>query len=204
MRQFLYIAFILFQTNSVGQNKLSFNVNNDSLKNLGIDTFFVFRVYCVGCSKITTVNRNDTDEEIYEKNCELNEPFYIFYIQNSRTYVKKTNNCVNYKPISIDSSKAFPYFLKNFNELLSENILTNSYISEKGDTLKMYSNHTDCTEMYLSCGLTKELKVDQFDFSKHSLQDQTNICYNHNIKTKFHLLRKLTFEDLKNVKFIKN
>jgi len=203
VRQKFFILFILIQTTASAQSKLSFKINNDSLKKIGIDTFFIYKNYCVGCKNGITIDRNATKNEIYEKWCEASDPVFIFYKNQGNIYVNKSNDCCNYKPIRLDTSPTFSYFLKWFTELFNENVLTNSFLSEKGDSIKTYQQHGIVTEMYLSNGRKKELTVDGYDFSEKSMTDKNNINYDHNMKTKYLQLRELTFEELEKLKFSK-
>ena len=174
----LGILFIFLLTTASAQTKLTFKINIDSLAKIGIDTFFVYKNYCVGCKKGITTDRNATKAEMREKWCEVSDPFFIFYKSRGKTYVKKTNECYSFKPIQLDTSRAFSFFSKYFDELLNERVLTNSYVSEKGDTLKIYQQHGIVTEMYLSKGQTKELVTEGFDFSEKSMADKINVNFN--------------------------
>lgn len=199
MRQLLFIfLFIPFFSN--GQHRdVSKNIITigDSLKNIGIDTFIVFKEYCIGYEE--DISAIDYDY------CESKDQIFIFYKKNESSFIQKKNECFIFKPIS-DSSRVFDYLIENFNAISKEKILMYSYVSEEnGKIMYTHAEHSCYNELYISINKKfKLLNVDLNNIEKYSDTDKKlNLNYQHNINSKTYKLLLLIGDYLNTKKFIK-
>ena len=187
MKGRLLLILVLLSVHSFGQKKsiiLDTKLIGDSLRTSGIDTFIVYHYYFIGGTRPITINRNSTKEEHHEKICEIADPIFILYKDKGETKIQKRNECYIFKTLNIDTSVAFLFYIKHFNELMNEQILTNAYINKRGAPENVYAEHRGVTELYLSFGTNKkEINIDWFDFSESSAVNTKNVNYEHNIKT---------------------
>lgn len=201
MRHLIYILIItIFSFQTYGQvNGNALNVKaiaNDFLKN-GIDTFLIQKDDYIGAMKSITINRDDTKEQEIEKWCNVSDKVYILFQKKDTLYLQKINECYTYKPIRLDSSKALVYFIKHFDTIALENILPNTVeITNTGDTLSVWIDHTHTTDFFFSFGnKRKEIYVDWFCFAEIATS-RKNIFYEHNSRTKIKKVDELFRQDL--------
>ncbi len=201
MRHLIYILITtIFSFQTYGQvNINALNVKtiaNNFLKN-GIDTFLIQKDDYIGAKKCIIRNRDETKEQEIEKWCTVSDKVYILFQKKDTLYLQKINECYTYKPIRLDSSKALLYFIKYFDTITRENILPNTAeITNTGDTLSVWLDHTHETNFYFSLGnKKKQIYVDWFCFSKIATTKK-NIFYKHNNQTKINKLYELFRQDI--------
>ncbi len=191
MRNLLFILTVFLPTILFGQT-ISLNIKEigDSLQTVGIDTFIIYKNYFPGSINSFSLDRNASETERHEKWCKKADAAYILFNKNGQTFIQKRSECYFYTTVTLDSCNAFALFITDFDTIVSEKILTNSYVNKNGDTIEVSINHSDMTDLYLCLGVNKKIfTTDWFDLSPtNNLGEDTNgyknINYVHNSKTK--------------------
>lgn len=212
MRQFIISFLIVFLPTLLFGQTITLNVEKigDSLRTVGIDTFIVFKNYFPGSYHCLTLDSDASEDEILKAFCEKADAVYVLYKLKGQLFIQKRNECFFFKTISIDSSKAFTFFINDFDKIVNEKILTNSYIDKNGDTLYVSIDHSDMIDLYLSRGTTKKtLTLDWFDLQPtnditENAKGNNNINYEHNIKTNTKYLILLITDKLSSQTFTKD
>lgn len=178
-----------------------------------IDNLFIYRKYCIGCEKSYFFGTNTSeDAKTSEKQCEESDAIYLFYRSKGENYIEKRNECHKYKPIQMDTLKAFLFFLNNFNDLKNDSIYPFG-VREKGKKYyNIYQNHTLYYDIYLSNG--NQVKVTSwsgFDFTDSTILGYTNdryavknVNYERNLSSITNKLIDLIYRVINGIIFIRN
>jgi hypothetical protein len=183
------------------------SIGEDAKRN-GIDTIIVYSSYFIGAYEGRTVMRNETKEERFEKNCEASHTLYLIYKLDGKIIIEKRNKCYMYRPVQLDSSVTLTYFLKNFNLLKQDTILTcASEKFKKGCFLDHDMNYN----LFFSLGPETrttmwkgmDLAVSTYPYSENYLPEDLNFNRERNLNSKLNKLSELIETEVKSIRFEK-
>lgn len=181
----IFLPFLLSgQKNSLG---IDFKLISNSLLNSGIDTFFIYKDEYVGDKKSITINHGESKETEKEKWCDVSDVVLVMYRNKGGLFLKKYNECYEFKPIKLDTSKAFSYLINYFDTIKVEKILPNTIeITKSGDTLVSTINHRRVTNFYFNLGPKHlEIEIDWYCFAERSISYKNIFwAYNNSLKIK--------------------
>ena len=179
------ILFLLFSTvftiSSQGQvidTKLQKQVNN--LKVSNVDTFLIYSVACNG--RLIPI---DT--------CASEETKYLFWVQNSKTFLKRFDYCEDFKVIQLDTANPLTFYIKNKRAIDKEKIKPPTYHeirkTKKGlDTLinSVMVDHSCYHQFDIKINSKSfEISIDIFNLNYVTFDNgKKNIYYNYNKQTK--------------------
>ena len=112
MTRTLISTFLIFCFYSLTAQSIDTRINKkiDSLRNIGVDTFLVYHINCVGSIIIS----NDK--------CTITETKFLWWTQMSATYVQIFDNCYSYSVIKNDTLKSLTFYINNKYQIDNETI----------------------------------------------------------------------------------
>lgn len=187
MKHLFYLTLIITLTTSAnGQridNKLQTEI--DSLKLFNIDTSLIYSFYCVGGYRLDT--------------CISNEPQYLFWLKENRYFLKKFDNCQNYKPIILDTINPLSFYLSCKNEIDKEEIKMPYYLQSKSKKKEIVMTSTISHDCFYKMNFQLKMesiykKVSDFNLTFKNFDDgKKNEYYIYNQSTKLKdLIEQLT------------
>lgn len=112
MTRILISAFLVFFLQKATAQSVDMKINQkiDSLRSMGIDTFLVYHLNCVG----SIIPYNDK--------CIVTDSKYLWWTQNNTTNIQLFDNCYFYPSIKSDTLKALTFYAKNKHQIDNEEI----------------------------------------------------------------------------------
>lgn len=176
----LLIFSLLFSTVCFGQSFSSIEKQMNDFKNnlqqSKVDTFLIYCEVCVGSVRPDTCNYFGTH--------------YLFWRQNSVTYVRRFDGCETYQQVALDTLNPLQYYFKYKKQIDIETIKMPTYIqSGKGNTQTEISQTIDHTCFYELAFYLKAKRifkrVSYYDLNFKNFENgKTNIYYKYNQNTK--------------------
>lgn len=156
-------------------------VNEKRLK--GVDTFFVYQDYCVGCS----YRWNSKDDKCnFEGLC---IPTFVIWCENGQTYMTKKDNCFDFPVLKVEHDSLWRFYFANRKVLEKEEIRIPQYVGVKDGKEYIYSstiNHSIHYDIKIIIGqdTTINQDLDEYYFTKEiGIEQHRNINYEHNINS---------------------
>ena len=176
---FLFISFIV-KSQSISNENLDKLVSNFTQKLLdkNINTICIYESYCVGCEITFDVTNKELclDEDV-------NQPIFIFWKDNGKTFINKINRCYEYLDIEIPDDDFWKIYFKNSKIIEKEkinNFESVEYKKGKKTTISISVDHSYHQNFkFIVNNKTVSKYFDEFDLSKGS-NDLYNINYTHN------------------------
>lgn len=176
---FLFISFIV-NSQSISNENLDKLVSNFTQKLLdkNINTICIYESYCVGCE----ITFDDTNQELCIDEAE-NQPVFIFWEDNGKTFINKINRCYEYLDIEIPNDDFWKIYFKNSKIIEKEKIKNFEFVENKKGKKTTFSISVDHSYhqnfKFIVNNKTISKYFDEFDLSKES-NALYNINYTHN------------------------
>ena len=168
----------------------------DSLQVSNVDTFLIYSYTCNGCG--LPADPFDT--------CSYEETQYLFWMQNTKTFLKRFDYCKNYKTVELDTINPMTFYLKHKQIVDKEEIKEPTYYeirkTKKGidtliNTLVVDHSYYHQFNFYTkNKSVKKSVDVYYLEFTKFD-NGRKNIYYNYNQRTKLKTLIDKTSDLLK-------
>ncbi len=111
IRALISVFFIFFLRNTAAQSvDAKIDRKIDSLRSIGIETFLVYHLNCVG------------NIFPYNDKCVVTQSKYLWWSQNNTTCIQLFDNCYLYPVLKSDSLKALDFYVRNKNKIDGEEI----------------------------------------------------------------------------------
>lgn len=180
------------------------------LQSQKIDTICVYESYCVGYIKTYDEPINGTKETCIDYL--TNEPVYVFWKEDGKTFLTKINYCWKFSKIEIPKDDFWQIYILNKKIIKEEKILSYEYETFENSKKVKYriavdhSCHNDF-RLLLNGEIIEKRFHDFVLQEKDQDSSNLNINYKHNISLKSKLivdiLKKITSEAEKNNTFKK-
>ncbi|WP_343695217.1 hypothetical protein [Flavobacterium sp.] len=206
--------FLAFLGNAQTNQKVKIDelVSNyiKELQRQKIDTICVYQSYCVG--SIMTYDEPLIDEKETCTDDLTNEPVYVFWKENKKTFLTKINYCWEFSKIEIAKDNFWKIYNSNKKIINEEKVMPYEYETFQNSKKVKYTKVVDhsCHHNFrlLLKGNTIEKRFDEFALQeKDEYSQKSNINYKHNINLKSKIiadiLEKITSESKKNDTFKK-
>lgn len=210
----LFILFFIFSGNAQTNQKLNINelVSNyiKELQNKKIDTICIYESYCVGY--VMTFDEPLVGSKETCTDYLTNEPIYIFWKEDGKTFLTKINYCWEFSKIEIYQDNFWKIYFSNKKNIEKERVKPFEFEtfenSKNVKHLKMVDHSCHRNFKVLIKGETIEKRFDEFALQeKDEYSPELNINYEHNINLKskqiIDILKKTTSEAEKNNTFKK-
>jgi hypothetical protein len=187
---FLFITFIGNSQNVSDENldKLVSNFTKNLVEKK-IDTICIYESYCVGCEITFDVsNLNDKEKKELCRDELTNQPIFVFWKQEGKTFITKINNCYEYSDIEASNDDFWGIYFENINVIENEKIKNFEYeIYKNGKKIssQIFRDHSDHQNFKFI--VNNKIVAKYFDNFKLEKENNTfknttlyNINYNHN------------------------
>ena len=173
MTRLLLLLTIFISTVSFGQNSTAVETRvkrfQDSLKQIGIDTFFNYSLACSGA-----IYPADT--------CNFFDKCYLLWKQNGNTFLQKYDGCKFYKPIVLDIINPLAFYIAHRKKIDGEIIYRPTYVQSKhGDTVTTIEESIDHTCFYEMTFFIKKRKI-LIKWSIVFNEEYVDICFLFHVK----------------------
>lgn len=206
--------FFNFSGNAQTNQKISINeLVSDfvkELQNKKIDTICAYESYCVGY--IMTFDEPLVGSKETCIDYLTNEPIYVFWKENGKTFLTKINYCWKFSKIDISKDDFWEIYISNKKTIEKEKVKPFEYETFENSNnvkhVKMVDHSCHKNFRLLLKGETIEKRFDEFDLQKKDeYSPELNINYEHNINLKSKLIidiiKKITSDAEKNNTFKK-
>jgi len=165
-------------------------ISVSKLKTEGIKELFYIKKYCIGEDR--KIDPNKPTE------CTTNEVYievYIFWKITNQKWIQKIDNCGIFKPIKMNNSECFDFFIEQ-NQKLSKETVTKYMTQENKDNNEYLSVVHSCFRFFkfYTKSNTFSKTIDLFDLSSNL--DDENLNYESNKRLKLIRLNTLCNESI--------
>ena len=174
-------AIAIISKGQVIENRVTKQI--DSLRLLKVDTFLIYSFTC---------NTGGLPSDPFDT-CSYEETQYLFWMQNSKTFLKRFDYCKNYEAVELDTTNPIMFYLINRRAIDNEEIKAATYYEIRrtkkgidtliGTSMVDHSYYHNFNFWIKDRSIRKTVDIYNLSFEKFE-NGKRSIYYNYNQRTK--------------------